>query len=328
MADHSQILEILADGETHSGEELSELWGVSRTAIWKQLKKLQESTGLYVESVKGKGYCLEGGIELLDADQVMSGLSERARYLLEDFSLRGQVDSTNSIALKLAHEGARSGYVVVAEQQLAGRGRRGRKWISPYGCNIYCSAIWHFQDGAASLEGLSLAVGVVVARALTAVGVEGVELKWPNDVLWRGFKLAGILLEMTGDAAGHCQVVIGIGINVSMTKSSTTAAIDQPWTDVSTAAGRPVSRNLVLSNLLSELLPALAEFEKKGFVAFREAWTSLDSISGRRVCLHLGERVIIGTATGVGDNGALAVDTEAGRQWFHGGEVSLRPQDG
>lgn len=324
MSDILRILQKLADGDVHSGEALSELLGVSRTAVWKQLNKLQDSTGLIVESVKGRGYRLAGGIELLDEATVNNAMAGPAKHLLAELSLRQQVDSTNTIALQFAQQGAPAGYVVVAEQQLAGRGRRGRQWVSPFGCNIYCSTIWHFQSGAAALEGLSLAVGVAVARALRAVGLQDVRLKWPNDVLWQGRKLAGILLEMIGDAAGRCQVVVGIGINVAMRSDVATQSIGQPWVDASTAAGRPVSRNVLLAQLLSELLPILAEFEDRGFSALHEEWLALDAMAGLDVCLQMGDQTIIGRAAGVGTNGALAVDTETGRQWFHGGEVSLR----
>lgn len=324
MSDHFQILQALADGEVHSGEELSELLGVSRTAVWKQLKKLQDSTGLQIESVKGRGYRLEGGIELLDAAKIVGALTGTAQNLLVELNLQQQIDSTNSMALQSAQEGAPAGYVVVAEQQSAGRGRRGRQWVSPYGCNIYCSILWHFQNGAAALEGLSLAVGVAVARALTAAGLDGVQLKWPNDVLWGKRKLAGILLEMIGDAAGRCQVVVGIGVNVTMRAGSATESIDQPWVDASTAAGRPVSRNMLLADLLSELLPILQDFEQGGFQALREEWSGRDAMAGKEVSLQMGEQLIVGIAAGVGPNGALAIETEAGRQWFHGGEVSLR----
>lgn len=324
MSDITSILRVLADGETHSGEELSEFLGVSRTAVWKQLKRLQESTGLQIESIRGKGYRLAGGLELLDSSQVVRQLSLDAKSHLTDFILLGQVDSTNTIALNSIQEGGSSGYVVVAEQQSAGRGRRGRQWVSPYGCNIYCSAVWQFQSGAAALEGLSLAVGLAVARALGQVGVERVELKWPNDVLCQGRKLAGILLEMVGDAAGHCHVVVGIGINVSMSQAAGNWGIDQPWIDATTASGASVSRNRLLSRLLSELLPLLSEFERKGFSAFRQAWSELDAMFGKDVCLHMGGQTVFGRAAGVGESGALAIDTAAGRQWFNGGEVSLR----
>jgi len=321
------LLKLLSDGEIHSGEELSATVGVSRTAIWKQLQKLQEATGLRLESIKGRGYRLAGGVELLDKEQVISALAPQARDFLAVLDVRDQVDSTNTIALQELQVDGKNGYVIVAEQQLSGRGRRGRKWVSPYGCNIYCSTIWQFQNGAVALEGLSLAVGVAVARALKAMGVSDIKMKWPNDVVWKERKLAGILLEMAGDAAGHCQVVIGIGINVSMAGSVVDAVIDQPWADVNTAAGIPVSRNRLLASLLSELLPALAEFEAKGFAAFQAAWQVMDMMLGRSVSVHLGERIVIGTAAGVGENGALAVDTDLGRQWFHGGEVSLRLRD-
>jgi BirA family transcriptional regulator, biotin operon repressor / biotin---[acetyl-CoA-carboxylase] ligase len=324
MSGNLLLLDLLADGEIHSGEELSAVLGVSRTAIWKQLQKLQDVTGLELESIKGRGYRLIGGLERIDGDRVIDLMSPGARGLLGELNVCDQVDSTNSLALQKAQESPQSGYVVVAEQQLAGRGRRGKKWVSPYGCNIYCSIVWQFQNGAAALEGLSLAVGVAVARALKGLGVSDVGMKWPNDVICKERKLAGILLEMIGDAAGRCQVVIGVGINVSMAKETLAAVIDQPWTDVNTAAGTTVSRNKLLAGLLSELLPVLTEFEAKGFATFRTAWSAMDIMFGKEVVVHLGEQAVFGTAAGVGDNGSLAIDTESGRQWFHGGEVSLR----
>jgi BirA family biotin operon repressor/biotin-[acetyl-CoA-carboxylase] ligase len=154
--------------------------------------------------------------------------------------------------------------------------------------------------------------------------LSGVKLKWPNDVLWGGSKLAGILLEMIGDAAGHCQVVIGIGINVSMRPEVAGNSIDQPWTSVNAAAGGTISRNLLLANLLSELLPLLAAFEAGGFAALRDEWSALDAMYGAEVLLHAGDQVVAGRAVGVAASGALAIETSAGCQWFHGGEVSLR----
>ena len=121
------------------------------------------------------------------------------------------MDSTNAEPMRQAEAGGAPGLVCTAEQQTAGRGRRGRQWVSPFASNLYLSLVWEFSQGAAALEGLSLAVGVAVARALAACDVPAVQLKWPNDVLHDGAKLGGILLEMTGDAAGACQVVVGVG---------------------------------------------------------------------------------------------------------------------
>jgi BirA family biotin operon repressor/biotin-[acetyl-CoA-carboxylase] ligase len=320
----SPILRAIADGDFHSGEELARLFGVSRTAVWKQLQKLQTQTGLRVESVKGRGYRLADPLELLDREAIVAALDESARRLLAEFEVHEDIDSTNRLALQRAQEGCGRGHVIVAERQSAGRGRRGRQWVSPFGCNIYCSAIWEFDGGAAALEGLSLAVGVAVASALQQVGVAGIGLKWPNDVVQNGRKLAGILLEMVGDAAGRCQVVVGVGINVAMTGSEQADAIDQPWTDVATAAGIPVSRNRLLAQLLASLLPQLQRFEREGFAAVQPAWSVLDSFYGCEVAVYLGDTLVLGRAAGVTGTGALLVDTPAGRQQFHGGEVSLR----
>ena len=316
-----RLLERLADGDFHSGEELGELLGVTRAAVWKQLQKIEEALSLEFESVKGRGYRLVDGIELLDGAQISSGISDTLTYSLH---IARQVDSTNRLAVELAREGMARGCVVLAEQQSAGRGRRGRHWVSPFARNIYCSIVWEFDSGVAALEGLSLAVGVGVVRALRACGVNDAVLKWPNDVLHNQRKLAGILLEMTGDVSGRCQVVIGVGINVAMANFKSLVSIDQPWTDANTAAGKSVSRNALASNLIMQLLLLLAEFETEGFARFHCDWAALDCMCGKPVTVCVGEQMLHGVAAGVDGSGALAVDTELGRQWFHGGEVSLR----
>lgn len=320
-----QLLSILADGDFHSGIELGESIGVSRTAIWKQLQKLRDSTGLSFDSVKGKGYRLARPFELLDRELILAVIPSTISSLLSALELHTQIDSTNRHAMSLAQAGAGSGHAVLAEQQLAGRGRRGRKWVSPFGKNLYLSLIWVFENGAAALEGLSLVVGVAVAHALQELGISDVQLKWPNDIYWQGRKLGGILLEMVGDATGYCQVVIGIGLNVDMSAEEA-SPIDQPWSDLFAARGRVISRNQLAGAVLSHLLPTLIKFESTGFSAFHAEWSALDFVAGRAVVLHVGERSLVGIAAGIGETGALAIDTEMGREWFHGGEVSLRLQ--
>ena len=318
-----RLLDILADGEFHSGEELGELLAVSRAAIWKQLQKIEETLSLKLESAKGRGYRLVGGLELLSANRIAESISKSLPYSLH---IVQQVDSTNRLAAEIAGKTAARGCVVLAEQQLAGRGRRGRKWISPFAQNIYCSLVWEFDAGAAALEGLSLAVGVGVVRALRTSGINNAALKWPNDVLHNQCKLAGILLEMTGDVSGRCQVVIGIGINVAMSNAVGTEFIDQPWTDAITAAGKYVSRNELAANVITQVLQLLTEFEAAGFSRFQSEWISLDYTFGKAVTVHIGDQAVFGTAAGVDVSGALGVDTDSGRQWFHGGEISLRVQ--
>ncbi|GAB3288491.1 bifunctional biotin--[acetyl-CoA-carboxylase] ligase/biotin operon repressor BirA [Parahaliea aestuarii] len=319
------ILPMLADGEFHSGQALAEALGVSRTAVWKQLNRLEE-LGLELESVRGLGYRIPGGLELLDDAVIRSALSVPAQSLLGELRLQDSLDSTNAEALRRIEAGAARGLVCSAEQQTAGRGRRGRAWVSPYARNIYLSVTWEFSQGAAALEGLSLAVGVAAARALEKLGVPAVQLKWPNDLLANRAKLGGILLEMAGDVAGACQVVVGVGLNVRMPDIAA-SAIDQAWTDIATLCGdSPPGRNALLSALLNELLPLLAEFEGTGFAAWREAWMQRDAYADTPVVVRSADRQVAGVARGVDERGALQLETTVGVQSLFGGELSLRPQ--
>jgi len=318
------LLPLLADGEFHSGQDLAAALGISRTAIWKQLNKLK-GLGLEIESVKGRGYRIPDGIDLIDEAKVRAKMTAIGLSLLKELSIQELTDSTNMEALRRVEEGARSGLVCTAEQQTAGRGRRGREWISPFGRNLYVSTVWEFSQGAAALEGLSLAVGVAVARALTDLGLPEVQLKWPNDILYRGKKLGGVLLEMVGDASGQCQVVVGIGLNVAMPRSAADS-IDQAWTDVSSMAegGGAPGRNELLGSLLGQLLPLLAAFESDGFTPWLEPWQSLDAHAGKSVVLTTGNNKVAGIARGVDPRGALRLETSVGVESVFGGEISLR----
>lgn len=321
------LLAVLADGRFHSGKELGVALGVSRAAVWKHLQKL-ESLGIRLLSIKGKGYCLEGGLELLSAASIVAGIGPRALPLLAQLDIHPVIDSTNAQALRdgVAYG---SGYVCLAEFQTAGRGRRGRTWVSPFGNNIYLSLLWTFDGGAAQLEGLSLAVGVVIADVLGALGVEDISLKWPNDILWRGRKLAGVLLEMTGDPAGVCQIVIGIGLNVLMPVDAADS-IDQPWVDIRSilaALDLPAEnfgRNQLVAALLSGLFPLLDSYQTKRFASYRVRWEQLNAYADKVVEVRMANSSVSGEMLGVNEAGALRLQTARGEQLFYGGEVSLR----
>ncbi len=320
----SKLLPLLANGEFHSGQALADAMGVSRTAVWKQANRLAADLGFTIESVRGKGYRIVGGIDLLDAQRVKAALDARASALLTRLEILDTVDSTNAEVMRRIGQGASSGLVCSAERQTAGRGRRGRQWVSPYASNLYVSLLWEFSQGAAALEGLSLAVGVAVARSLRACAVPAVQLKWPNDVLFGGAKLGGILLEMTGDAAGSCKVVIGVGLNVAM-PAAAAGAIDQAWTEIRTiTANKYPGRNQLLVALLNELLPLAANFEQQGFSAWCDEWRSLDAFAGTAVVLNTGTAQLGGIARGVDQRGALQLETTTGLQSIYGGEISLR----
>ncbi len=320
------LLPLLASGDFCSGQALANALGVSRTAVWKQLQKL-EVLGLAIESVKGRGYRIPGGIDLLQESRVRAPLGEETSALLTELHIDEVVDSTNAEAMRRIGQGARAGAVFTAEQQTAGRGRRGRSWVSPYARNLYLSIIGDFSQGAAALEGLSLAVGVAVAKALENCGVAKLQLKWPNDILYQGAKLGGVLLEMVGDAAGSCQVVVGVGVNVSM-PHAVAMPIEQDWTDVasiSAAAGVTApGRNELLGALLNELLPLINSFEARGFAPWQAAWQSLDANAGKAVVLSTGGEQIAGIARGVNERGALQLETTLGVQSVFGGEISMR----
>lgn len=308
----------LSDGHFHSGEALGEAMGVSRAAVWKQLKKLEELEVPF-SSVKGKGYRLHDPIELLDEDAIRSAVSQR----LDCLELLLEVNSTNTYLFERASDHMGKRYAVLAEKQSNGRGRRGRQWISPFGRNIYLSLLVSFSGGMSALEGLSLTVGVAVEKALSRLGIDGVGLKWPNDVYADGRKLAGILLEVTGEYNSHCQVVIGVGLNLSMSEAEA-RDIDQPWVDLKSL--KPdLSRNQVAGVLLDELLSSVDTFQREGFAPLQEYWSQKDIYHDKDVVISSPTQQISGTVKGVNRKGELMLRTERGMEIISAGELSVRP---
>jgi BirA family biotin operon repressor/biotin-[acetyl-CoA-carboxylase] ligase len=188
------------------------------------------------------------------------------------------------------------------------------------------SLLWRSARGAGALSGLTLAVGVALARALESAGADGVALKWPNDVLWRGGKLAGILTELYGDALGPTAVVIGVGINVRLS-DATRSRIGQETADLEAACGAAPDRNRLLAGVLTELAGVLEAFDRDGFAPLRGEWQRRNAQQDRRVTLTLPDGARRnGRARGVADDGALLLETASGTQRFHSGEITLRPQ--
>ena len=318
------VLRRLAGGEFHSGAALADATGMSRASVWNAVQELQ-AAGVDVFSVRGRGYRLARPLVMLDAARIAQALGEAAPFGIE---LIDEMDSTNTWLLQRAQAGAPHASVIAAEWQTAGRGRMNRTWHAPVGGALTFSVLWRFSQGAAALAGLSLAVGLALVRALEAMGATGVGLKWPNDVLWRGRKLAGILIEMQGDALGPSAVVIGAGINVRLAPALD-ARIGQPVADVETlldtGATQAVDRNRLLATVLNALNTTLLEFERAGFQAFRDEWQRRHVHQGWPVRLTLsGGASESGLARGVRDDGALLLETARGVKPFHSGDVSLR----
>ena len=316
------LLQILADGHFHSGEALGARLGVTRAAIWKQLRRL-ETMGLAVHAVRGRGYRLAQPIEFLQPELIRENISPVARERLTRIDVIPEIDSTNTHLKTLAVQGAASGSVCLAEWQRGGRGRLGRQWVSPFGCNLYLSLLWRFAAGPAALSGLSLAMGVALARALGTAADTGLGLKWPNDLQWRGRKLAGILVEIAGESGGPGHAVIGIGINVRMPEPAA-AAIQQPWIDLARIARHAPSRNALAGRVVEELVIALASFEQHGLAAFLEEWRALDVTAGRVVQLQLPNGSIDGESHGIDETGALVLQVGGELRRYASGEISLR----
>ncbi len=323
-----EALRLLADGDLHSGVELATQLGVTRAAVWKLLRAAAEELSLQIETVRGQGYRLREPLELLEADAIEAALTDTIRGQLAGIEVLDSVASTNVRLMALAREGAPSGLVCLAERQIAGRGRAGRSWVSPFGSNLYLSILWRYPHAPAQLGGLSLACGVTAAGALAEAGVRDIGLKWPNDLHWRRRKLGGLLLEVAGESQGPSHVVAGIGVNRRLSPTQA-ANIDQPWVDLDEILGdRSIGRNLLAAAMIEALVRALAGYGGQGLAPFLPGWAQFDTYRGQPVEVVAGDYRLRGTAAGVDADGALLLDTDEGRRTLYAGEVSLRPVGG
>ena len=315
-----KLLNLLKDGRFHSGEALGAALGVSRSAVWKQLQHLESELNLTIHKVRGRGYQLSAPLSLLDV-QAIAGFTEGEHWPV---FIHETIDSTNAEGLRLASEGQVAPFLVLAERQSAGRGRRGRMWISPFAENLYYSLVLRVDGGMRQLEGLSLVVGLAVMRTLQGFNVKDVGLKWPNDVLVRGQKITGILLELIGDPADVCHVVLGIGINVNMQVND---QVDQQWTSMRREVGVTIDRNRLVAMLSQQLHHELARHRRYGFAAFQEEWERAHLWQGCNVSLIAGTSRIDGVVLGVDGQGGLRLEVDGVEKSFSGGELSLRLRD-
>lgn len=317
----ASVLKRLSDGEFHSGEALARAFAVSRASVWHAVREL-DAAGLEIYKVHGRGYRLEQPLTLLDRGAVERGLGALAgRFTLD---IRSEAESTNTVLLARAAAAASSGTVLAVEWQPGGRGRLGRAWHAGVGEALTFSLLWRFARGAGALSGLSLAVGSALARALEAEGAADIGLKWPNDILWRGRKLAGILIELSGDALGPTAAVIGVGVNVRLSEA-TRGRIGHPVADLEAVCGTAPDRNRLLARMLSEMAATLDAFARDGFAPLRAEWERRHAHRGRRVTLIFpdGSRQS-GRADGVAEDGSFLLETRAGTRRYHSGEISLR----
>lgn len=326
------LIRLIGDGQWHTGVTLGETLGVSRAAIWKQLKKLDDY-GLTLFTHPQKGYRLAYTIDWLKAHHTLSLVPSNIESI-QSFRSFCVIDSTNQYLLdhwkRLAGGVSErlSLHVCTAEWQNLGRGRRGKQWVSPLAGNICLSVGWLVSGGAAALEGISLVAGLVLSESLEALGFKEVQLKWPNDVLVKGRKLAGLLVEIRGDISGDCFCVLGVGLNVAMSQHHSNN-IGQDWVDLEQLAKEQAiacpSRERILGTFLERLVTALRRHNKHGFGFFSDAWQSRDAFFNQPVRFQQGSDWYEGVARGINEQGALKITTENNESvLLHGGEISVR----
>lgn len=320
----TRILALLSDGTFHSGETLGIELGMSRAAISNHIKTLC-GLGLDIYSVTGKGYRLAQTLDMLSVQRIAEYLPHNAsekENAMENIEVLNVIDSTNQY-VKDKKGQLTNGHICLAEAQTAGRGRHGRQWVSPYGASLYLSMHWHFVGGYSALGGLSLAIGVAIANTLEQNKIDGIKLKWPNDIYAQSRKLAGVLIEVEGQMGSGCDCVIGIGLNIALPDN--VENIDQPWIDLASICQTPIERNQLAATLIAELRKTLILFEQDGLGPFVKKWRALDVYANKPVKLIMGQKNIEGIGRGIDVSGALILETEQGLQTFHGGEISVRP---
>jgi BirA family transcriptional regulator, biotin operon repressor / biotin---[acetyl-CoA-carboxylase] ligase len=343
-----RIVRLLCDGEYHSGEELGKTLNITRSAIWKLVKQLSQ-WDLEVESRTGLGYRIPNGLKLLDIPSIQNHIEAKQLALLDKIEIFTTLPSTNDYLMNKKSEPKETcaqvqfqNQACFAEMQTQGKGRLGRPWYSPFAKNIYLSLLWHFPKDISELSGLSLATATAILKTLQKFGIAEAGLKWPNDILWKNQKLAGTLIEVSGEAHDTTRTVIGIGLNVAVC-CPTTQKINQPWTDLQTIldantnsklqkeqeeslkAKSILDRNRLSGLLLNELIQTLTLFQEEGLRPFLPYWQEHDLSKNKAVSLITPHHVQKGLCLGINDRGYCLLKTENGEILsFSTGEISLR----
>lgn len=328
QARRQRLLSLLADGAFHSGEHLAKRLRISRGGIWKLMGTLRAS-GIDIESLPRQGYRLPRSVDLLNKDELVASMTPATRALLAQVDVMLTVDSTNRYVYQSAAATNGCAQICIAELQNAGRGRRGRSWVAPFGTGICMSIGWQFQESPPTFSALSLAVGVAAVKALRRFGAADVGLKWPNDLVWRNRKLGGILIEMRGESEGPAHVAIGIGLNMLMPSAVRLALAEQQAALIADVheilQDRTPQRNVLAGAIAEEIIVMLQAFAVVGFKPFIDEWRQLDTLAHAPVKIISGSETIAGMARGVEMDGALLVDVDGQLRRFVSGEVSLRP---
>jgi BirA family biotin operon repressor/biotin-[acetyl-CoA-carboxylase] ligase len=323
-----RLVRLLADGELHSGERLAASLGLTRAAVWKLVADLR-ARGIDVQSHDRRGYQLDAVVELLDLQGLRQAAADAGQVLPAATEVIFEIGSTNEYLHAAPAPPPGAPRLVFAELQTAGRGRRGREWLAPFGSGLTFSIGWTFAEMPAELSALSLAMGVCVVQALRECGAADVQLKWPNDIVHQHAKLGGLLLQMRSEAGGPACIVVGLGLNLRMPAAARAAIRGPeatPVTDLAAACGGPApGRMHVAAVVAARMLAGLDEFAHAGFAPFAGEWARFDSLRDAAVTVLRHDGTVNGIARGADREGALCIETSDGRtERVHAGDVSLR----
>ncbi|RNC69613.1 MAG: biotin--[acetyl-CoA-carboxylase] ligase [Desulfuromonadales bacterium] len=307
-----KILELFRDreGGVVSGEALSRLLNVSRTAVWKHIKTLK-TLGYDIEAVPSQGYRLVSSPDILIPADISAGLA--TAIIGSSIICFRETESTNIIASRLAEEGASEGTVVIADSQTRGKGRLGRQWESPPGVNLYCSVILRPPILPFHAPQLTFLSAVAVAEAIEKTTGLSPAIKWPNDVLVNGCKVAGMLNEMSAETERVEHLILGIGVNINMMRDQFPADLRYPATSLAIEAGREIERIPFIRALLESLDSLYRSYCAEGYGPLREAWLALSAVMGRVVSVSGQGEGLVGTVEGIDENGALLLRCADGR---------------
>lgn len=322
MSTDSQILSALRAADAVSGAELSQRLGISRAAVWARIQDLR-ALGYEIEASPHEGYRLVNAPDRLLADDLLARL-DQVQVIGRDIRVFQETTSTNDIVEKLARDGVNEGVVVFAEAQSKGRGRLGRKWLSPPGKGLWFSVLLRPALRLQEATQLTVASATALRRAIANLTGLKPEIKWPNDILLGQRKVAGILTELKAELDRVNYLILGIGVDVNLSPSDFPADLRQTATSISAELGRPVSRADLAVAILRELDADYARVKVGDFAAVAEEWESHCTTLGRDVCIRTGERQIRGRAESLGEDGALLLRTEHGHlERIAGGDLTL-----
>ncbi len=310
-------------GEFVSGQKISELFGISRTAVWKHIRVLKQR-GYVIESYTKKGYCLKEAPELIRPEQILDEL--HTQIIGKKIMYYERVDSTNTVAKKLADQGADDGTVIVAEEQTGGRGRLDRSFMSPFAQGLWFSVIIRPNFPPMEVSKMTLVAAVAITKVLRKMGLIHCGIKWPNDILVHGKKMVGILTELNASVEKINYLVMGIGINTTLSKKSLSKELKKTVTSFA-MEDVPVQRNQLLAEILQQLEQYYIVAQEQGFAPILEEWKVLSCTLGQEVKVIASDKTFSGKAVDLDENGNLLVDTGTAIEKVLAGDVHIRPAD-